>query len=73
MHAIRHGSALQVLRPGHRVIQRLEDTVRRRGEDAIRSAEKIIDELPTSERQEVSLPETLSTTENIGFLRDGEK
>lgn len=53
MHAIRHGSALQVLRPGHRVIQRLEDTVRRRGEDAIRSAEKIIDELPTSERQEV--------------------
>jgi hypothetical protein len=33
------------------VIQRLEDTVRRRGEDAIRSAEKIIDELPTSAKR----------------------
>lgn len=52
-HTLLLASALQVLRPDHRVIQRLEDAVRRRGEDAIGAAEQAIAGLSTSQRQEV--------------------
>ena len=41
-HTLLLAVALQVLRPDHRVIQRLDDTVRRRGEDAIGTAEQAI-------------------------------
>ena len=52
-HTLLLASALQVLRPEHRVIQRLEDAVRRRDEDAIGAAEQAIDGLRVSERKEV--------------------
>ncbi len=52
-HTLLLASALQVLRPDHRVVQRLENAVRRRGEDAINATEQAIDRLRTSEREEV--------------------
>ena len=52
-HTLLLASALQVLRPDHRVIQCLEDAVHRRGENAISAAERAIAGLRTSERDEV--------------------
>ncbi len=52
-HTLLLASALQVFRPDHRVVQRLEDAVRRRGDDAIGAAEQAIDGLHASERKEV--------------------
>ncbi len=52
-HTLLLASALQVLRPDHRVIQWLEDAVRRCGEDATGAAEQAIDGLHASERKEV--------------------
>ena len=52
-HTLLLASALQVLRPDHRAIQRLEHAVRRRGEDVTGAAEQAIDGLRTGEREEV--------------------
>ena len=52
-HTLLLASALQVLRPDYRVIQRLENAVRRRGDDAIVAAEQAIDGLRASERKVV--------------------
>ena len=52
-HTLLLASALQVFRPDHQVIQRLEDAVRRRGDDAIGAAEQAIDGLCASERKVV--------------------